>query len=147
MFKQGVNDMNKNGWGLRVELAFVLLFVICIIISTIGLYRMGLIGSGDNAYIDLGAGTRGNGNFDYSSLENTVALAAKKYYKEKYPYGTDDTIIVNINTLKNKGYMSAIYDSRKKECKGYAKVLGNGTSVAYIKCSLYQTVGYSENYE
>ena len=43
--------------------------------------------------------------------------------------------------------MNPIYDSRNKECKGYAKLLSNGNSIAYIKCSVYETVGYSENYE
>ena len=139
--------MNKEGWGLRVELAFILMFVICIIISTIGLYRMGLIGNGDGAYVDLGENSRGNGNFDYSALESTVAEAGKRYYADRYPGGTGDTIIVSINTLKYNGYMSPIYDSRKKECKGYAKLLSNGNSVAYINCSVYKTVGYSESYE
>lgn len=146
MGNQGVNIMNKNGWGLRVELAFILLFVICIIVSTIGLYRMGLIGTGENAYIDLGEYTRG-GNYDYASLEATVAQAGSRYYSDRYPAGLNDTVIVSVKTLKNNGYMTPIYDSRNKECKGYAKLLSNGNSIAYIKCSVYKTVGYSENYE
>ena len=139
--------MNKNGWGLRVELAFILLFVICIIISTIGLYRMGLLGSGENAYIDLGAGSRGLANYDYTLLENTVSNAAKNYYYDKYPSGAYDTVIISVDTLKRTGYMNPIYDSRNRECSGYSKVLNNGTIVSYIKCSAYKTTGYSEYYE
>ena len=37
--------MNKNGWGLRVELMFILLFLICLVMATIGLNQLGLLGN------------------------------------------------------------------------------------------------------
>ena len=45
--------MKKNGWGLRVELLFILLFIVCLIIAVIGLNRMGVIG-GDLSSINVG---------------------------------------------------------------------------------------------
>lgn len=132
--------MNKHGWGLRIELAFVLLFIVCILVSTILLHRMHIFGNNDN-YDYSG------GNYNYGALEASVVNAAKRYYNEKY-YGTSsDTIIVNVNTLKNSGYLNPIYDSRNNECNGYAMILNTGTSVAYIRCSNYKTIGYNYDYE
>ena len=139
--------MNKNGWGLRAELGFLLLFLICILIATIGLHSLGLTRDKEGAYVDLSEYTKGNGTYDYNGLELRVADAAKRYYLNRYPNGTTDTVIISINTLKTTGYMSSIYDSRNKECKGYAKVLRTGNSVGYIKCSTYTTTWYSEDYE
>ena len=139
--------MNKEGWGLRVELAFILLFVICIIISTIGLNRMGLFGDNDDSYIDMSEYTKGNGTFDYDALEQKVIDASVRYYDDVYPNGSEDTVIVSISTLKNNGYLSPIYDARNKECNGYSKILSNRNTIAYIKCSVYKTTGYSEDYE
>ena len=97
--------MNKHGWGLRIELAFVLLFIVCILVSTILLHRMHIFGNNDN-YDYSG------GNYNYGALEASVVNAAKRYYNEKY-YGTSsDTIIVNVNTLKNSGYLNPIYSIR-----------------------------------
>ena len=140
--------MKKNGWGLRAELGFLLLFVVCILISTIGLYRMGLFSSApDNDYVDLKEYTKGNGTFDYDALETKVTTAGKRYYNDNYPNGTSDIVIVNINTLVSNGYMTDIYDSRNKKCNGYAKILNNGNVVSYIRCSIYETTGYNEEYE
>ena len=134
--------MNKNGWGLRAELAFVILFLICIIISTIGLYRMGLIGSNNSVFKE----STNNINFDYDSLERRLVNAASEYYKDNYR-SNDDTIVVTTNTLKRSGYLDPLYDAKGKECKGYAMILHNSNIVSYIKCSMYKTTGYSDNYE
>ena len=134
--------MNKNGWGLRAELGFLLLFLICLLVATIGLHKMGIFGVG-NTNINVNE----NGSFDYGNLENKVTIACKKYYSSNYPNGSSDTIIMNLTTLKNTGYLSPIYDSLNRECKGYAKALPSGVCVSYRRCSFYKTVGYSEDYE
>ena len=140
--------MNKHGWGLRIELAFLLLFLICLLISTIGLHRMGLVGNNsDGVEEDLSVYTRDTGNNNYSALEDRVSTAARKYYSDRYSGYNNDSIIISIDTLKYNGYLSPIYDSRNKECKGYAKVLSSGSVISYIKCSTYRTAGYSEEYE
>ena len=134
--------MNKNGWGLKAELAFVILFLICILASTIGLYSLGLIG-GNNSVFREGSEAI---NYDYDALERSVTQAANSYYQDKY-IASDDTVVITTNTLKNNGYLGALTDPRGKECKGYAIVLQTGSIVSYIKCSVYKTAGYSENYE
>ena len=122
--------MNKHGWGLRAELAFLLLFLICILISTIGLHKLGLL-AGQNPE----NGTQSTITYDFDELERRVVVAAKNYYNDKYPAGTIDTIVVSVDTLKANGYLSPIYDNKNKECKGYAKILKSGNCVSYIKCS------------
>lgn len=40
--------MNNKGWGLRAELVVVIVFLMCLIISTIGLNKLGLIGGNED---------------------------------------------------------------------------------------------------
>ena len=138
--------MNKNGWGLRVELAFILLFVICIVVSTIGLHKLGLLKNDNGVYTDKDEEVYKDVNFDYNSLENKVSDAASKYYDDNYGY-TNDTVVISTSKLKGNGYLSDLVDGRGRECKGYAMVLGNANIVSYIKCSMYKTVGYNSDYE
>jgi hypothetical protein len=135
--------MNKKGWGLRAELGFLLLFLICLLIATIGLQKLGIFGTSNTNNRTFEAPSK----FNYSALENRVSSAALKYYENAYPYGSSDTVIVSIDSLKNNGYLNPVYDNYGRECKGYAKVLSNGTCVSYIRCALYKTTGYSEDYE
>ncbi len=138
--------MNKNGWGLRVELAFLLLFLICLLISTIGLHKMGILGTDEGVYTDDGT-INDNVNFDYNSLEKKVTDAAEIYYKDMYPKGSDDTIIVTTSKLKSGGYLESITDAKGRECSGYSIILKTKNIVSYIKCGIYKTAGYSEDYE
>ena len=138
--------MNKNGWGLRVELAFILLFVICIIIATIGLHKFGLLKNDSGVYTDSDGVVRDNINFDYNALEKRVTESAERYYNDKYD-GHSDTVVVSTTKLKSSGYLSGLEDYKGRECKGYAMVLANGNIVSYIKCGMYKTIGYNEDYE
>ena len=138
--------MNKNGWGLRVELAFLLLFLICLLISTIGLHKMGILGTDEGVYTDDGT-INDNVNFDYNSLEKKVTDAAEIYYKDMYPKGSDDTIVVTTSKLKSGGYLESITDAKGRECSGYSIILKTKNIVSYIKCGIYKTAGYSEDYE
>jgi len=137
--------MNKNGWGLRVELAFILLFLVCLLIATIGLSKFGLIGGEKEAYEIHGDMI--NDSFNYSTLENKLTTSANKYYSEKYPEGNGDTIIVSSNILIANGYLSDLKDGDGKDCRGYSKVHSNGVIVSYVKCSRYTTTGYEVDYE
>ena len=40
-----------------------------------------------------------------------------------------------------------LYDEKGRKCSGYAKIVNNSTSVAYIKCPTYKTNGYDSKYE
>ena len=80
-------------------------------------------------------------------MESKLVEASVRYYNNTYPNGSDDTVIVTIDTLKSNGYMEALTDKLGRECKGYTKVLKTGTAVSYIRCSFYKTTGYNEEYE
>ncbi len=134
--------MNKKGWGLRVELAFLLLFLVCLLLATIFLQKLDIFGSGDKDF-----GSFETSKYDYTILENKVSSSAKMYYENVYPNGSNDTVIVSVETLKNSGYLSDLSDNLNRDCKGYAKILSNGNCVSYIRCPFYKTTGYSEDYE
>lgn len=135
--------MNKNGWGLRVELFFIFLFLLCLLIATIGLNKFGLLDNGsDNDIFGNPKNTE-----KYLEYEKDLTSAAYNYYNNKYPYGSSDIIIISVGTLYNGGYLSTLYDAKGKECSGYAKILPNKSILPYIKCSNYKTSGYSNNYE
>lgn len=127
-----------------MELVFIIIFLVCLLIATIGLSNIGILGNepGTPLY-----NFNKDDDFNYSSLENRVSEAALKYYKDKYYSTSSDTLVVSVNTLKNNGYLTSIKDGKNKECTGYAKILTNGTCVSYIKCSKYKTSGYDSDYE
>lgn len=134
-----VIKMNKHGWGLRVELVIILLFLICLLISAIGLNRLGVLGENENSLL--------KNNFDYSNLENKLKESAKRYIKEYYGEGITDVVIVRYNTLLNNGYISNLTDKYSKECSGYTEVIKASDTLIYypyIKCSRYKTEGYEE---
>ena len=134
--------MNQNGWGIRWELGIILLFIVCLIVATIGINKLGLFDEHTTYVTD----TPSSG-YDYNALESRLSAAAVKYYKNKYPNGTTDTLIISYSTLKNNGYISALYDERDRECNGYSKVTGSGACVSYVRCSRYRTSGYTREYE
>ena len=135
--------MNKNGWGLRAELGFLLLFLICLLIATIGLHKLGIFGEGEGEIKSIELVNKA----DYADLENELVNAAIRYYKSAYPNGSSDTVIVTTDTLKSNGYLSPLYDKFGRECKGYTKILRTGTAVSYIRCAVYKSTGYNEEYE
>ena len=124
--------MNKKGFGLRKELAFVLLFVFCLLISLLGLSQFDLVEdySGES----------------YSSLENKLTVASLKYYKDRYG-DTAGTVIVNLTTLKNNGYISKFTDEDGISCNGYTEVVNSEVGMSYIRCFNNKTSGYNKNYE
>ena len=138
--------MNKNGWGLRVELAFVLFFLVCIVLSTIGLRKMGLLDNAAGVYTDGDDTINNNVNYDYDALEQKVVDAAVKYF-DTYEFDTNESVSVNTDTLISNGFLTGISDSNGRTCSGYALRLSNGNTVSYLKCGFYKTVGYNEEYE
>ncbi len=126
--------MNKHGWGLRKELAFVLLFVFCLLVAMIGLSEFGL--------------TEDTGNSkSYKTMENELTTAALKYYKEKYNGQSGDVVIIKLSTLKNNGYISEFKDQSGVNCSGYTKIVNSNVGLSYIRCFGYKTGGYESQYE
>ena len=132
------DNMNKNGWGLRVELVFIILFLICRLIAAIGLRKMGLFG-GQNS-ID------NSPRYSYLELENKMNDASKKYFQRYYSNYNREVTIRSL-TLVSGGYMSSLIDENGDECSGYTKVTPNYSGelifTSYINCPNYKTAGYS----
>lgn len=124
-------------WGLRVELLFILIFVICLLISTVGLNRLGILG--DKSIFDDNVG-----KYSYDRLEKMVSTAGLNYYNDRY---YSDSIIVKTSTLTSSGYLSPLYDEDGRKCTGYAKVMNSKVSVGYIKCFGYKTSEYDSSNE
>ena len=135
-----MNKINKNGWGLRAELMFILLFLVCLLIATIGLIRFGLLGDNNNV--------KGNINsiyFSYQALENQLYSASVRYYNNHNYDKNDDYIVIRSYALVNYGYMSELLDEDGNKCVGYTRVVKqiNGPSFTpYISCPKYKTNGY-----
>ena len=127
--------MNKNGFGLRKELAFILLFLFCILVSVVGLNQFNS---------EINGSVSGN---NYKSLENKLTSAALDYYNDKYTYSSGDVVIIKYDTLYKNGYISKLKDSNGFECSGYTKVVNSTTGISYINCFTYKTTGYSGEYE
>lgn len=125
-------------WGIRAEFIFILVFVICLLIASIGLNKIGVLGNPN----DLG----NNNGKSYYKLEQTLSQAGYKYYNEKYKSQTD-TMIIKSSVLTSNGYMSTLYDEKGRSCSGYVKIVNGSTSVGYIKCPGYKTSGYDSSNE
>lgn len=126
--------MNKHGWGLRKELAFILLFVFCLLIAMVGLSQFGLTEDSSD-------------KTSYKTLENKLTSAALEYYNDKYNSASGDVVIIKFSTLKNNGYISKFEDVNGLECNGYTKIVNSDVGVSYIRCFGYKTNGYDSQYE
>lgn len=126
--------MNKHGWGLRKELAFILLFVFCLLIAMVGLSQFGLTEDSSD-------------KTSYKTLENKLTSAALEYYNDKYNSASGDVVIIKFSTLKNNGYISKFEDVNGLECNGYTKIVNSDVGISYIRCFGYKTNGYDSQYE
>jgi hypothetical protein len=137
-----MNNINKNGWGLRVELVFIIIFLVCLIIATVGLLEFGLLGDKASQYNN----NTNSAYFSYSALENQLNNASVRYYNNYYYDSDEDEIIIRHSTLINSHYMGELIDEDGNKCVGYTKVVRqfDGPSFnTYIKCPKYITNGYT----
>ncbi len=135
--------MNKHGWGLRKELLFILLFLMCLVVSTIGLNQMGLLDVNPNSISTV------QSSGSYSDMELKLVVGAKEYVN-KY-YGGDsikDEINIKYFTLYYNNYMEKLVDSTGNECSGYVTVTNTNSVLIYkpyLKCNRYKTSGYESS--
>lgn len=144
--------MNKNGWGLTNELIFILIFIICLVIVVIGLKKLSLL---ENFNPNYHSNTDTNNGavekeYDYNSLEEKLRNSTIKYIEKEYNNQLGiDTLIIQSDTLREKGYLTDYSDENGKYCSGYCEVYINENDVIeykpYVKCDdLYETEGYVE---
>lgn len=131
--------MNKNGWGLRVELLFIVIFLICLLVATIGLRKFGLFGNPSALDKDY------TYKVSYDELEAKMNDASRRYYENNYDNKEEDIITIKSYTLLFNGYMTDLIDEFGNKCSGYTKVIssnGKSSFTTYINCPNYKTTGY-----
>ena len=133
-------------WGLRWELCIIIVFILCLLIATIGLNRFGLLSDDNLGYIRY-VGTEEGDTFSYSELESQVSQAGSKYYKNYYKNGLSKGTNISVNRLISAGYLSTLRDGKGRKCTGYAYLSESGSTFGYIKCPRYRTEGYDATYE
>ena len=117
--------MNKNGWGLRVELLYILMFLFCLVIATIGLNRLGLLGENPDALIK--PDTEEKEVYSYEPLERKLASGMLKFYRENarpedyleiegYDFATMD-IDAYVNDLFNHSFLASEQSMKNAELK------------------------------
>lgn len=144
-------NLNDRGWGLGVFLAFVCLFVFCIIFSSISAYKAGLT-KNSVPYFESSISTSSSGsttdssnNTKYKAFENKVLKAAMNYKRDKYnTISAGQTIVVQFSTLVKEKYLSDTED-----CIGYVIIKNQNNDIqyyVYFKCSDYVSDGFDEKY-
>lgn len=144
-----MKELNNNGWGLVSFLVFILIFVICLILSALGLKYIGLLDD-DWHFVDFSILTKSKEEIDtsYNILEEKMTSSAKRYINDYYSNNLGlDTLNIKVSSLVNNGYLSDFTDIYNKECTGYVSVyLENNTIIykPYLKCNNYETIGYEK---
>lgn len=137
--------LNKRGWGYAVFFSFILLFIICLLVVAIALRSHGLL---DEEWKFKGFTTKEKTN--YTSLENNVVDASKKYIEEYYNNELGlDTLHIKVKQLVNNDYLEEVKDN-DGTCSGYVSVYLDNNKIVYkpyIKCKKYTTKGYNERYD
>lgn len=137
--------LNKKGWGYAVFFSFILLFIICLLVVAIALRAHGLL---DEEWKFKGFTTKEK--TDYTSLENNVVDASKKYIEEYYNNELGlDTLHIKVKQLVNNDFLEEVKDN-DGTCSGYVSVYLDNDKIVYnpyIKCKKYTTKGYNERYD
>jgi hypothetical protein len=127
-----------NGWGLRFELVFIMIFLICLLVATIGLNKLGLLGDNDDNY-------NNKVYFSYTVLENKLNDASKRYYQNNYDEYNPTDLTIRSYTLLSNNYMNELLDEEGNKCSGYTSVKHKATGIefkSFINCPKYTTEGY-----
>lgn len=144
--------LNKNGWGLAVEIVIILGVIAMLVYAIYGFNQLGLIKNmnqalGTDVLPDL---IISGEKVTYSIAEQDLINATKAYVKDIYNDEISSDTTIKLSRLTKDGYISPIRDKNNKACSGYVMVTNaseNITYAAYLKCDDYKTTGYNEEYD
>lgn len=142
-----MKKLNNNGWGLVTFIIFIVIFIICLIISAIGFRYIGLLDE-DWHFVNFSdiARVKEETETRYRILEERMTDATKKYILDFYNEDLGvDTLHIKVSTLKDNGYLSNFTDSKDRDCSGYTSVYKSSNTIIYepyLKCKNYKTSGY-----
>ncbi len=129
--------VKKNGWGLVAFIVFLLIFIVCLIITYLGLRKVGLINGETSTQTET----------NYAEMENKVREASKRYVSDFYNNELGiDTLYIKISGLHRSGYIGKLKDNNGDSCSGYVAVYKSDDIHydVYLKCNNYVTEGYNE---
>ena len=146
--------INKNGWSLATEIMFIIIFMICLLISIFYLNKMGLLGNDavDNfnkAKTDVKTILTEGKDTTYQDIEDTLLFGAKRYVKRNYDDLGVDILIITSSKLIDANYLDkeelSDPDKLGNYCSGYVEVEEVNNKYIYspyISCLKYTTKGY-----
>ncbi len=146
--------LNKNGWGFGAFFAFLIVFILCLLISMWGLQKFGLLD--DNFHFFDGNSNTNNKKEEekkpivsYPSLVEKMENATKKYIEKYYENKLGvDTLYIRVSQLKSEGLLDNLKDTDGNDCSGYVAVyLDSEEKIeydGYLKCKKYKSTGYEE---
>lgn len=145
---------NKNGWSLATEIMFIIVFMICLLVSIYYLNKMGLLGNNaiDNfnkAKTNVKTLLTEGMDTTYQDIEDTLLYETKKYVKRNYGDLGIDTLIITSSKLIDANYLDkeelSDPDKQGEYCSGYVEVEEVNNKFIYspyISCLKYTTKGY-----
>jgi len=141
--------LNKNGWGLVEFFMFLVIFIICLVISAVGFRKLGLVDENWRFVDDFSFTRKPKPQTNYLTLEEDTVNATKKYINDFYNNQLGlDTLNIKVSQLIDNKYMKEFKDADGKDCSGYVSVyLDDDNNIIYkpyIKCKKYETKGYEE---
>ena len=118
---------NNHGWGLKEMLFFSAIIFFFVILAFV------LI---NNLYQGLTGESAINQTYSYTSIEQNLSNAAKKYARSK----NTSNLIISEDLMDAKYLKESEMKTKDDVCAGYVLVEENYK--AYITCNNYETMGY-----
>lgn len=131
--------MNKNrGWGLKTELIWIAVFVICLITALIGVFRMGFLSNLNEAL-----------NPNYYSNTNTSTNKTKKTLNSKSSIEIDTSTKPETSIDSTSSFSYTLLESRVQDAAQlYVNDVYNnnlGLDTLIIKVSVLKSSGYIDS--
>lgn len=148
--------LNERGWGLSIFIVFIAVFVIAIILVSIGAERAGIGSSGGITSLPTESPS-GNKNYTDQEImsaknyEAVVQNAASRYFDQIYTnQNPSNKIVVSVSTLLSSGYLDS-FSVAGNTCSGYTVISIDGENrlfQPYVHCgNVYTTSGYDYSLE
>lgn len=152
-----MKKLNQQGWGLSIFLTFIVVFLIAIILISIGAQKMGIANGSNN--ISSFPTSDSSQDIHYTELEiNHAKDYERKVQDAMFRYssqihsnlGAIDDMTVSVSKLIEYGYLEPLRVVGNL-CNGYGVSHFNNENLsvnAFIHCGdLYMTEGYNSSLE
>lgn len=143
---------DKNGWGLAMMIVLMSILLVFLLLTTImvyNLYRFNDVKQNPKVkYTPSNSNVKIDSKQKYKIYENRIKQNAITYAYTYYLEINEKEVKVSLDDLINANIMEELYDAKdKSKCEGYALLSIEDKEIVskpYLKCSNYETNGYSE---